>query len=57
MLQRTDLQRMDEPQVAEALGEAFDTHCSKPGPSIAAEKFKEIRPYVGCGSRIPMMPA
>ena len=22
----------------------------------AAEKFKEIRPYVGCGSRIPMMP-
>ena len=56
MLQRTDLQRMDEPQVAEALSKAFDAHCSKAGPSIDPAKFKEIRPYVGCGSRIPMMP-
>jgi len=47
---------MDEPQVAEALSKAFDAHCSKPGPSIDPAKFKEIRPYVGCGSRLPMMP-
>lgn len=57
MLQRTDLQRMSEPQVAEALSKAFDAHCAKPGPSIDPAKFKEIRPYVGCGSRIPMMPS
>jgi putative YphP/YqiW family bacilliredoxin len=56
MLQRIDLQQMDEPQVAKALSKAFDVHCSRPGPSIDAEKFKQIRPYVGCGSRIPMMP-
>ena len=57
MLQRTDLQRMNEPQVAEALRKAFDAHCSRTGPSIDAETFKQIRPYEGCGSRIPMMPA
>jgi putative YphP/YqiW family bacilliredoxin len=56
MLQRTDLQQMNEPQVAEALSKAYDTHCQRTGPSIDAEQFKEIRPYVGCGSRIPMMP-
>ena len=57
MLQRTDLQRMSEPQVAEALSKAFDAHCSRTGPSIDAETYKQIRPYEGCGSRIPMMPA
>ena len=56
MLQRTDLQQMNEPQVAEALSKAFDAHCSRTGPSIDAETFKQIRPYEGCGSRIPMMP-
>jgi putative YphP/YqiW family bacilliredoxin len=57
MLQRTDLQRMNEPQVAEALSRAFDTHCSRTGPSIDAEAYKQIRPYEGCGSKIPMMPS
>jgi putative YphP/YqiW family bacilliredoxin len=56
MLQRTDLQRMSEPQVAEALSAAFNTHCSRKGPSIDPDAYKQIRPYVGCGSRIPMMP-
>jgi len=56
MLQRTDLQQMDEPQVAAALSRAFDAHCSRTGPSIDAAAFKQIRPYVGCGSRIPLMP-
>jgi putative YphP/YqiW family bacilliredoxin len=57
MLQRTDLQRMNEPQVAEALTKAFNEHCARKGPSIAPEVYKQIRPYEGCGSRIPMMPA
>ena len=56
MLERTDLQRMNERQVAEALRKAFDAHCSRKGPSIDAETYKQIRPYEGCGSRIPMMP-
>jgi putative YphP/YqiW family bacilliredoxin len=56
MLERTDLQRLNEPQVAEALRQAFNAHCSRTGPSIDAETFKQIRPYEGCGSRIPMMP-
>ena len=57
MLQRTDLQRMNEPQVAEALTKAFDEHCSRKGPSVAPEVYKQIRPYEGCGSKIPMMPS
>jgi putative YphP/YqiW family bacilliredoxin len=54
MLQRADLQQMDEEQVARALQTAFDEHCSRPGPSVPAEKFREIRPYRGCGSQIPV---
>jgi putative YphP/YqiW family bacilliredoxin len=54
MLQRTDLQQMTEPQVASALGKAFDQHCTKPGPSVDVETFKKIRPHQGCGSQIPL---
>jgi len=57
MLQRTDLQRMNEPQVADALSKAFNTHCSNKGPSVDPETYKQIRPYEGCGSKIPMFPA
>ena len=32
MLQRTDLQQMDEEQVSAALRQAFDEHCTRPGP-------------------------
>jgi putative YphP/YqiW family bacilliredoxin len=55
MLQRTDLQQMNEQQVATALSQAFDKHCAKPGPSIDAEAYKKIRPHQGCGSQIPLM--
>jgi bacilliredoxin len=55
MLERTDLQRMDERQVAEALRQVFDAHCTKAGPSIDPKRFAEIRPYQGCGSQIPLM--
>jgi putative YphP/YqiW family bacilliredoxin len=54
MLQRTDLQQMDEDQVAQSLQKAFDEHCSRTGPSVPPEKFREIRPYRGCGSQIPV---
>ncbi len=55
MLQRTDLQQMDEQHVSAALRKAFTEHCSRPGPSIDPEKFKQIRPYQGCGSQIPLL--
>jgi putative YphP/YqiW family bacilliredoxin len=55
MLQRTDLQRMNEEQVSELLRKAFDEHCTKTGPSIDAETFKQIRPYEGCGSQLPLL--
>jgi putative YphP/YqiW family bacilliredoxin len=54
MLQRADLQQMDEEQVSTALRKAFDEHCSRSGPSIEPEKFKQIRPHRGCGSQIPL---
>lgn len=57
MLQRSDLQQMNEDEVAAALSRAFDEHCTRPGPSIDPEAFREIRPYRGCGSRIPLRDA
>jgi bacilliredoxin len=55
MLQRLDLQQMNEEQVSAALRQAFNTHCSKAGPSIDPEEFKKIRPFQGCGSGIPLL--
>jgi len=54
MLQRTDLQRMNEDMVASALAKAFEEHCARKGPSVDPETYKQIRPYQGCGSSIPM---
>src|SRR5882672_6507821 len=34
MLQRSDLQRMNDLEVAAALKKAFDEHCAKAGPSV-----------------------
>ena len=54
MLQRTDLQEMTDLQVAGALTKAFEAHCAKAGPSVEPEKFRQLHPYHGCGSQIPM---
>ena len=55
MLQRADLQRMNEEQVSAALRKAFDEHGTRSGPSIDPETFRKIRPYQGCGSQIPLL--
>lgn len=55
MLHRTDLQQMDDEQVAKALVAAFDANCAKPGPSVDAETFRKLQPYRGCGSQIPVV--
>jgi putative YphP/YqiW family bacilliredoxin len=54
MLQRSDLERMNDEQVAAALRNAFGEHCAKAGPSVDAEKFAQVLPYRGCGSQIPL---
>lgn len=55
MLQRLDLQQMNDDQVAAALAAAFDEHCAKVGPSVDAETFRRLQPYKGCGSQIPTL--
>lgn len=55
MLQRSDLQQMTDHQVASALKKAFEEHCAKAGPSVDPEKFRQLQPYQGCGTRIPMV--
>jgi bacilliredoxin len=55
MLQRSDLQRMNDHEVASALKKAFDEHCAKAGPSIDPEKFRQLQPHQGCGSQIPVV--
>jgi hypothetical protein len=54
MLQRGELQMMNEDEVAGALRAAFDRHCAKAGPSVDPETYKKIRPYRACGSQIPL---
>ena len=55
MLQRSDIQQMTDDQVAEALSQAFDEHCSRQGPSIDPETYRKLQPYQGCGSQIPIV--
>ena len=55
MLQRIDLQQMNQDQVAGALQGAFDQHCAKKGPSVDPETYRKLQPYQGCGSSIPLM--
>jgi len=55
MLQRSELQEMNDLQVAAALTKAFDEHCARTGPSVDPVKFKQLQPYQGCGSQIPMV--
>ena len=55
MLERSDLQEMTDLQVAAALRKAFDEYCAKAGPSVDPETFKQLQPYQGCGSQIPVV--
>ena len=55
MLQRTDLQQMNEEQVSTALREAFDAHCTKRGPSIAARRTGRSVLSRAAARRFPLM--
>ena len=54
MLQRVNLQEMNDEQVAGALAKAFAEHCTRPGPSVDPEVYRKLQPYRGCGSQIPL---
>lgn len=56
MLHRSQIEQMTDADVAATLREAFDAHGGKPGPSVDPEVFKQLRPYQGCGSQVPMYP-
>ena len=43
------------PEVAAELVEAFNRHCTKPGPSIPPEQFAKLTNVQACGSSIPRM--
>jgi len=53
MLERSQIERMTSDQVAAALREAFDEHCSRSGPSVDPAAFQTIRTIQACGSGIP----
>ena len=55
MLERAHLQQMTEQEVAAVLRKAFDEHCAKVGPSVDPETFRQLQPYRGCGSQIPIV--
>lgn len=53
MLERRQIEGRRPEQLAGELRTAFDTHCSKSGPSVAPEEFAKIAHAVACGSTIP----
>jgi putative YphP/YqiW family bacilliredoxin len=55
-LERHHIEQMSAVQVAQALREAFDQHCTKAGPSIPEEELLKIPVFKACGSTIPLAP-
>jgi putative YphP/YqiW family bacilliredoxin len=53
VLERRQIEMMDDESISEHLRQAFDSHCSKEGPSIPKDKFDNIQIIKQCGSSIP----
>ena len=53
MLERHQIEGRSPLEISQALTQAFDQHCTRPGPSIPREQFEKIVPFEGCGSTIP----
>lgn len=53
-LERHHIEQMNAVQVAEALRQAFDQHCTAKGPSIPEEELLKIPIFKACGSTIPL---
>jgi len=55
MFPRSSIEGRYPQDLAAALVEAFDKHCTKAGPSIPAEQFAKLSHAKVCGSSIPRM--
>jgi hypothetical protein len=53
MFGRDRIEGRTAPEIAADLTDAFNRHCSKPGPSIPPEQFAKLSHVQACGSSIP----
>jgi len=53
MFGRDRIEGRTAPEIAADLVDAFNAHCSKPGPSIPPEQFAKLSHVQACGSSIP----
>lgn len=53
MFGRDRIEGRTAPEIAADLVDAFNRHCSKPGPSIPPEQFAKLSHVQACGSSIP----
>ena len=53
VLQRFEIEGRYPEQIAQIMTEAFDSHCSAPGPSVPREKYDMLVHAQMCGSKIP----
>ena len=54
MLERRHIERMNDDLVAQTLIEAFEKHCSRPGPSVPKEVYEGLETSRQCGSSVPL---
>jgi putative YphP/YqiW family bacilliredoxin len=54
ILERHQIEGRSGDQIARVLVDAFNQHCSRPGPSISPDEFRKIVPVHACGSSIPL---
>ncbi len=55
MIQRSDIETRSPQELAQLLVSAFDTHCTRTGPSIPPEQFAKLNNVKSCGSAIPRL--
>jgi putative YphP/YqiW family bacilliredoxin len=53
MMERWMIEGRRPEEIARELSSVFEQHCSKPGPSVPAEQYAQIKHAVACGSSIP----
>ena len=54
LMQRFNIEGKTADMVAEELTEAFNTYCTKEGPSVPKEAYDAILHAKACGSKIPL---
>lgn len=54
MLERRQIEMMNEDMVAQNLVEAFNEHCDRQGPSIPKDEYEKMVSVKQCGSSVPL---